>query len=192
MTRIPKVFLSEMFGELRVICEDNKFFFCAIDVCKALGYTNITRELNIHCRQDGIKSGRVEVAGIPRIVKFISEGNVYRLICRSNKPEAEQFENWVFDTSESIGGMKPMSKNDAARIAGTFAQYNDRVSQIIVHCDAGYSRSPAVAAALTKALGEDDSSYFGHGYCPNMHVYRLVLNELAEHGLLPNCANQVE
>ena len=44
MTRIPKVFLSEMFGELRVICEDNKFFFCAIDVCKALGYTNITRE----------------------------------------------------------------------------------------------------------------------------------------------------
>lgn len=96
------------------------------------------------------------------------------------------------DTSESIGGMKPMSKNDAARIAGTFAQYNDRVSQIIVHCDAGYSRSPAVAAALTKALGEDDSSYFGHGYCPNMHVYRLVLNKLAEHGLLPNCANQVE
>lgn len=97
MTRIPEVFLSEMFGELRVICEDNKFFFCAIDVCKALGYTNITRELNIHCRQDGIKSGRVEAAGIPRIVKFISEGNVYRLICRSNKPEAEQFENWVFD-----------------------------------------------------------------------------------------------
>ena len=63
MTRIPKVFLSEMFGELRVICEDNKFFFCAIDVCKALGYTNITRELNIHCRQDGIKSGRVEELG---------------------------------------------------------------------------------------------------------------------------------
>ncbi len=68
-----------------------------MDVCKALGYTNITHELNIHCRQDGIKSGRVEVGGIPRIVKFISEGNVYRLICRSNKPEAEQFEMWVFD-----------------------------------------------------------------------------------------------
>lgn len=74
MTRIPKVFLSEMFGELRVICEDNKFFFCAIDVCKALGYTNITRELNIHCRQDGIKSGRVEVAGIPRIVRCRQRG----------------------------------------------------------------------------------------------------------------------
>lgn len=96
------------------------------------------------------------------------------------------------DGSEAVGGMKPMSKNDAARIVNAFVQYNDRVSQIIVHCDAGYSRSPAVAAALTKALGLDDSSYFGHGYCPNMHVYRLVLNELAERGLLPNCTNQVE
>ena len=86
MNRVPEIFLSEVFGELRIIEENNKFYFCAVDVCKALGYTNITRELNIHCRQDGIKSGRVEVGGIPRIVKFISEGNVYRLICRSNKP----------------------------------------------------------------------------------------------------------
>lgn len=30
-------------------------------------------------------------------MKFVSEGNVYRLICRSTKPEAEQFETWVFD-----------------------------------------------------------------------------------------------
>ena len=77
-----------------------------------------------------------------------------------------------------------MSKNDAARIVEAFAQYNDRVSQIIVHCDAGYSRSPAVAAALTKALGESDDQYFGHGYCPNMHVYNNVLKELASRGLL--------
>ena len=77
MNRVPEIFLSEVFGELRIIEENNKFYFCAVDVCKALGYTNITRELNIHCRQDGIKSGRVEVGGIPRIVKFISEGNVY-------------------------------------------------------------------------------------------------------------------
>ena len=95
--RIPEVFLSEIFGELRIIMEDNKFYFCAMDVCKALGYTNITRELNIHCRQDGIRTGRVESNGVPRIVKFVSEGNVYRLICRSTKPEAEQFETWVFD-----------------------------------------------------------------------------------------------
>lgn len=52
MNRVPEIFLSEVFGELRIIEENNKFYFCAVDVCKALGYTNITRELNIHCRQD--------------------------------------------------------------------------------------------------------------------------------------------
>lgn len=95
--RVPEVFLSEMFGELRIMEDDNKFYFCAADVCSALGYSNPSRELNIHCRHDGIKAGRADVNGVPRIIKFISEGNVYRLICRSNKPEAEQFETWVFD-----------------------------------------------------------------------------------------------
>lgn len=88
------------------------------------------------------------------------------------------------DTSESVGGLKPMSENDARRIVDTFLHYSDTASQIIVHCDAGYSRSPAVAAALTKALVESDDQYFGHGYCPNMHVYNNVLKELASRGLL--------
>lgn len=95
--RVPEVFLSEMFGELRIMKDDNKFYFCAADVCSALGYSNPSHELNIHCRHDGIKAGRTDVNGVPRIIKFISEGNVYRLICRSNKPEAEKFETWVFD-----------------------------------------------------------------------------------------------
>ena len=95
--RVPEVFLSEMFGELRIMEDDNKFYFCAADVCSALGYSNPSHELNIHCRHDGIRAGRADVNGVPRIIKFISEGNVYRLICRSNKPEAEKFETWVFD-----------------------------------------------------------------------------------------------
>lgn len=75
-SRIPEVFLSEIFGELRIIMEDNKFFFCAMDVCKALGYTNITRELNIHCRQDGIRTGRVESNGVPLIAENVEVGNL--------------------------------------------------------------------------------------------------------------------
>jgi len=48
--------------------------------------------------------------------------------------------------------------------------------RIIVHCGAGLSRSPAIAAALTKILGGDDSGYFKR-YMPNMWVYRLLLEE---------------
>ncbi len=48
--------------------------------------------------------------------------------------------------------------------------------RLIVHCDAGHSRSPAVAAALSKILVGDDADYFLR-YRPNMRVYRTILEE---------------
>jgi predicted protein tyrosine phosphatase len=50
------------------------------------------------------------------------------------------------------------------------------VSRIVVHCDAGISRSPAVAAALAVCLGESDDEFFRR-YRPNMLVYRTLLDE---------------
>lgn len=64
------------------------------------------------------------------------------------------------DTAECVHGLKPMSDEDAGCIVDAFLQYVDGVSQIIVHCDAGYSRSPAVAAALAKALGGERRGIF--------------------------------
>lgn len=84
------------------------------------------------------------------------------------------------DTSESLHGLKPMSDEDAGCIVDALIQYVDEVSQIIVHCDAGYSRSPAVAAVLAKALGESDEEFFGHDYCINNHVYTTLLKQLSE------------
>lgn len=52
--------------------------------------------------------------------------------------------------------------------------------RFVVHCDAGMSRSPAVAAALSKILTGDDS-YFFTRYHPNMLVYRRILE--AHHGV---------
>lgn len=47
---------------------------------------------------------------------------------------------------------------------------------VLLHCDAGISRSPAVAAAIAVMLGESDKRFFRH-YKPNMRVYRKILNE---------------
>lgn len=59
------------------------------------------------------------------------------------------------------------------------------VSVMYVHCLMGQSRSAAVAAALTKALTGDDSQYFRPGpYKPNMLVFRKVLDECHERGLI--------
>lgn len=43
-----------------------------------------------------------------------------------------------------------------------------------VHCNAGQSRSPAVAAALTRLDGEDDDRWF-RSRTPNRLVYRTLL-----------------
>ncbi len=44
----------------------------------------------------------------------------------------------------------------------------------MVHCNAGYSRSPAVAAGLCKVMIGNDRHLF-RGKDPNLHVYRMMV-----------------
>lgn len=108
---VPEVFLSEKFGELRIIEIDDKPYFCGIDVAKALGYSNPRDAIGRHCRVDGVvkhdtinshktrnfRSGTESEAEQVITLQYITEGNVYRLIARSKLKEAVQFEKWVFD-----------------------------------------------------------------------------------------------
>ena len=74
----------------------------------------------------------------------------------------------------------PLVLFDAAHaraIAAFVREHRDHVERIVVHCDAGLSRSPAVAAAITKWLGEDDAPWFKR-YRPNSLVYRTLLDAL--------------
>lgn len=65
---------------------------------------------------------------------------------------------------------------DHARQIVALVRANPQAQRLLVHCDAGFSRSPAVAAALSKALTGDDSKFFRR-YSPNMRVYRTLLEE---------------
>ena len=57
-----------------------------------------------------------------------------------------------------------------------------RIDMLVVHCQAGFSRSPAVAAVLARIFHGDDAEYFKKAY-PNRHVYRVLLNEAMKMGL---------
>ena len=70
-----------------------------------------------------------------------------------------------------------MTDDDAKRVADFVCDHGD--TKIIVHCDAGISRSAGVAAAILKYLTDDDSAIFdSHRYHPNMWCYRKTLNAL--------------
>lgn len=47
---------------------------------------------------------------------------------------------------------------------------------LLVHCEMGASRSPAVAAAVAKYLGQDNKLFF-ENYTPNMIVYKMVAKQ---------------
>lgn len=77
----------------------------------------------------------------------------------------------------------PISEDDAKRIVDAVEKYKDEVEEIVVHCDAGYSRSPAVAAAISLWLNGTDDEFFNPlKYCPNRQVYRTVLKEIEKRG----------
>lgn len=93
-----KIFNNAEFGQIRTVESEDKIYFVASDIAKALGYENTSKAIADHCRwvtkryiphpQNPDK--KIEVNAIP-------EGDMYRLITHSKLESAERFESWVFD-----------------------------------------------------------------------------------------------
>ena len=87
---------NEIFGQVRFAIIDGKEYAVANDVLKSLGYseggwrTTLSRKCKHVTKCNGYKINGSEV-------NFIPEGDIYRLITGSKLPQAEKFEQWVFD-----------------------------------------------------------------------------------------------
>lgn len=90
-----EIFQNEEFGNIRTSIIDNKPYFVASDVAKALGYTNPNKAVNDHCR--AITKRSTPISGKMQEINFIPEGDIYRLVVKSKLPTAEKFETWIFD-----------------------------------------------------------------------------------------------
>ena len=82
-----------------------------------------------------------------------------------------------YDITESVGHYYPISKEQAQQIVDFVRGWKDKVGLIVVHCEAGISRSAAVAAALSKWLNDDDLFFF-QNFCPNDLVYSYMLESI--------------
>lgn len=88
-----EIFKNESFGEVRVAGTSEQPLFCLADVCRVL-------EL-----QTGATKNRLDEKGISLIntptnggiqqLVYINEKNLYKVIMRSDKPQAEPFQDWV-------------------------------------------------------------------------------------------------
>ncbi|MDY0626587.1 Bro-N domain-containing protein, partial [Pasteurella multocida] len=86
-------------SQVRVVIDPNQeYWFCGKDVCGILGYTNDSKALKDHCKENGVtKRYLIDSMQRKQEAVFINEPNLYRLIIKSRKPEAELFETWVFE-----------------------------------------------------------------------------------------------
>jgi predicted protein tyrosine phosphatase len=68
-----------------------------------------------------------------------------------------------------------ITEQQANQIWTFIANYNNTAELILIHCDVGVCRSPAVAAAISKVYTGEDRQWFEKPYLPNMKVYNTML-----------------
>ena len=90
-----QIFSNHGFGDIRTIEEEGKVLFCGSDVARALGYNEPHKAVARHCK-GGMKRPTPTNGGIQQML-FIPEGDIYRLAAKSELPEADEFERWIFD-----------------------------------------------------------------------------------------------
>lgn len=91
----PSIFNFNEHG-VRVICGSNgEPWFCLTDVYKSLDISRTSR-LFRELDEKGVADYHTPTNGGIQKLKFINEPNLYRIIFRSNKREALNFQNWVF------------------------------------------------------------------------------------------------
>ena len=102
---VPKVFTHARFGKLRIVVIDGVIYFVAIDVARALGYKNGSRDVNRHVDEADRLEYRLFVpseAEVPdgtpgqmRKVTLINKSGLYSLILDSQLPKAKEYRHWV-------------------------------------------------------------------------------------------------
>ena len=91
-----QIFKSDSFGAVRTTTDENgKILFFGKDVATALGYKKTADAISAHCK--GVCEIPTPSNGGVQMMKFITEGDVYRLTFGSKLPSAEKFTDWVAD-----------------------------------------------------------------------------------------------
>lgn len=75
------------------------------------------------------------------------------------------------------------SKEMANKVWDFVEEMWDKVEVFMFHCLMGQSRSPAIAAAISKVRYGEDHDFFEY-HTPNMVVYRIMLDVAHERGLI--------
>lgn len=110
-----KIFSSERFGDIRTAGTCEEPLFCLADVCRVLEIKNAS-DCKSRLNAKGIVLTDTPTKGGNQQLVYINEQNLYKVIMRSDKPQAEPFQDWVcgevLPSIRKTGGYIAAKEND--------------------------------------------------------------------------------
>ncbi len=169
-----EIFKNPEFGSIRTFEQDGKVLFCGKDVAEALGYRRTADAITAHCK--GVCVLPTPSNGGIQQMKFISEGDVYRLIVHSKLPSAERFERWVFDEV-----LPSIRKHGAYITPEKLWEVATSPEALMKLCsDLLAERAENEALRNRNAVLQEKALYFDRfvqsGYCTNLRITAKELN----------------
>ncbi|WP_281707321.1 phage antirepressor [Corynebacterium argentoratense] len=143
-TRDLQVFTNDAFGTIRTVEHEDKVYFCGRDVATALGYKDPTNAIKQHFKGVVIHHP-LETAGGVQDTRFITEGDLHRLIFSSKLPAAQDFEAWVVDE------VLPTIRRHGVYAIGELLDNDEFLEQAIVQLRSEQAKRLAAEQALLEA-----------------------------------------
>jgi len=95
-----QIFNHPQFGSIRTAGTADNPEFCAMDICKALGYSNGRKAVADHCDEWDVTKRDTPTKNqwgkeVMQQITYVNESGMYSLILCSKLPQAKQFKHWV-------------------------------------------------------------------------------------------------
>lgn len=165
-----QVIKHPQFGTLSVMIIDGKEMFKANECASMLGYAQPKDAISRHCK--GAMFHRLPTKSGEQNVKFIPEGDLWRLIIRSKLPQAEAIEKWIME--EVLPSIRKTGKYEwnKPRFAPKTYEYFDKTyngEPVLTSLDVEY---------LTGISRNNVDYHARHNLCNGKDYFLLVKGEL--------------
>ncbi len=176
-----RIFNNPQFGEIRVTGTPDKPEFCAMDLCRALGYSNGRDAVSKHVDNDDVaKRDTIDSMGRNQKLTYVTESGMYSLVLGSKLESAKQFKRWI--TSEVLPSIRKtgsysisqLSRKELALMVIQAEEENERLAL------ENKQQREVIAAkeeALTAASAQmSEMSNEIEQMKPKVNYYDLILN----------------
>lgn len=151
----PSIFNFQSNHTVRIVLnEQGEPLFCLKDVCGVLAIQNHKDLLAKQLDKQGVEKIYLPTESGNQHITFINEPNLYRVIFRSNKAEARQFQDWVFN--EVLPAIRKTGKYQAPTPSKEYLSNQDwdNLKRLVWLCEKEFFCKKSAGYAIWKRLRE--------------------------------------